>query len=146
MFSSHSSLRIFLKKLISNPYFDGMIYHCIAFNSLMLALDEPRLTDGYQRATISLILNLISIVFVCEMIIKIIAMGFYFGENTYFKDNWNRLDFIIVMFSFLTWFLEALFDSDLSFIVAFRALRALRPLRAVSKNEGKFFFLTKYNL
>lgn len=80
------------------------------------------------------------------MIVKIIAMGFYIGENTYFKDNWNRLDFIIVMFSFLTWFLEALFDSDLSFIVAFRALRALRPLRAVSKNEGKFFFLTKYNL
>jgi hypothetical protein len=52
------------------------------------------------------------------------------------KDNWNKLDFLIVFFSILTWILEASLGGDVSFIRAFRALRALRPLRVVSRNEG----------
>ena len=65
-----------------------------------------------------------------------IVSGFYWGEKTYLKDPWNILDFIIVMFSILTWIMEATAGADISFIRGFRALRALRPLRVVSKNEG----------
>lgn len=70
--------------------------------------------------------------------IKIIVSGFYWGgDRTYLKDAWNILDFMIVQFSFLTWILEAIAgDTNISFIRGFRALRALRPLRVVSKNEG----------
>lgn len=73
-----------------------------------------------------------------EFVIKIIVSGFYWGgDKTYLKDAWNILDFIIVCFSFLTWILEAIAgDTNISFIRGFRALRALRPLRVVSKNEG----------
>merc|ERR1719502_495656 len=63
-------------------------------------------------------------------------MGFYWGERTYLRDAWNILDFIIVFFSFVTWTLEAYASSDVTFLRGFRALRALRPLRVVSKNEG----------
>jgi hypothetical protein len=86
-------------------------------------------------------LLIISLIFVAEFVIKIIVCGFYWGgEKTYLKDAWNILDFIIVCFSFLTWILEAIAgDTNISFIRGFRALRALRPLRVVSKNEGKFF-------
>jgi hypothetical protein len=108
----------------------------IALNSLLLALDEPRLSDPYQINTIREMLLIISIIFVIEMVLKIIVMGFYWGPRTYLKDNWNILDFIIVMFSVLTWIMEATAGSDISFIKGFRALRALRPLRVVSKNEG----------
>jgi hypothetical protein len=53
------------------------------------------------------------------------------------KDPFNILDFLIVIFSILTWILEAFVkDAEISFIRGFRALRALRPLRVVSKNEG----------
>jgi hypothetical protein len=81
---------------------------------------------------------IISLIFVAEFVIKIIVCGFYWGgEKTYLKDAWNILDFIIVCFSFLTWILEAIAgDTNISFIRGFRALRALRPLRVVSKNEG----------
>jgi hypothetical protein len=108
----------------------------IALNSLLLALDEPKLADPYQAKTISNILLIISIIFVVEMVVKIIVIGFYWGERTYLKDSWNILDFIIVMFSILTWIMEAAAGADISFIRGFRALRALRPLRVVSKNEG----------
>jgi len=63
-------------------------------------------------------------------------MGFVIGPKTYLKDNWNILDFIIVFFSILTWILEAVAGKNVSFLRGFRALRALRPLRVVSKNEG----------
>jgi hypothetical protein len=85
-----------------------MIYYCIAYNSLLLALDQPALEDIYQKKTIKLMSNIISGVFVLECVVKIIAMGFL-GEKGYIKDNWNRLDFFIVSFSFFTWFLEAMF-------------------------------------
>lgn len=64
-------------------------------------------------------------------------MGFVIGKKSYLKsDPWNRLDFIIVLFSIITWILSELHNIDLSFLKGFRALRALRPLRMVSKHEG----------
>ena len=130
-------LRVTLKNLIENPYFEGFIYHMIALNSLLLALDTPVLVDPYQQQSIQLILLIISIIFICECVFKVIVLGFCIGEKTYLKDNWNVLDFVIVLFSVLTWILESFDSIDISFMRGFRALRALRPLRVVSKNEGK---------
>lgn len=82
-------------------------------------------------------LLIISIIFVIECVVKIIVQGFYWGNKTYLKDPWNILDFIIVCFSILTWILESTLGSNnIQFVRGFRALRALRPLRVVSKNEG----------
>ena len=108
----------------------------IALNSLLLALDMPDLVDSFQKKTINFLLETISIIFVVEFVVRVIVMGFYWGERTYLRDAWNILDFIIVFFSFVTWFLEAYASGDVSFLRGFRALRALRPLRVVSKNEG----------
>ena len=71
-------------------------------------------------------------------VMKIIVMGFAMGKHAYLKDNWNVLDFIIVSFSIINMVLEAILGGggSVSFIKGFRALRALRPLRVVSKNEG----------
>jgi hypothetical protein len=52
------------------------------------------------------------------------------------KDEWNILDFIIVLFSILTWILDSISDINVGFIKAIRALRALKPLRALGRNEG----------
>lgn len=81
-------------------------------------------------------LNIISALFVVECLIKVIVLGFYWGERTYLTDSWNILDFTIVLFSILTWVLEASTGGNMEFVRGFRALRALRPLRVVSKNEG----------
>lgn len=42
-----NKLRCFLKNIIENPYFEGFIYHLIAFNSLLLAIDTPSLKDPF---------------------------------------------------------------------------------------------------
>jgi hypothetical protein len=78
----------------------------------------------------------VSWVFIVEMLLKIIVMGFVKGKNTYLKDPFNILDFIIVTVSILNWVLVAFNTSSVSFLRGFRAMRALRPLRMVSKNQG----------
>ena len=45
MFTYDNPIRRFLRDVISNSYFAGFIYHMIALNSLLLALDEPALED-----------------------------------------------------------------------------------------------------
>ena len=52
------------------------------------------------------------------------------------KDSWNILDFIIVLSSILNWLLDAFSKVSISFLRGFRALRALRPLIMISKDEG----------
>lgn len=137
IFGHDNGFRLFLKRVVENPYFEGFIYHMIALNSLLLALDTPSLKDEYQKQTLKTLLFAISIIFIVEMAIKIIVMGFYFVDKAYLKDSFNILDFTIVFFSILTMIMESFEgDLDISFIRGFRALRALRPLRVVSKNEG----------
>jgi len=108
----------------------------IALNSMLLMIDTPSLNDKYQTESIDLLFNIISIIFVFECLCKMIVKGFYWGDKTYLKDSWNVLDFIIVLISLLTWFLEIFSVSDTGYLKGFKALRALRPLRVVSKNEG----------
>lgn len=83
-----------------------------------------------------MLVTIISGCFIAEALAKIIVLGFVKGKNSYLKDYWNILDFTIVSFSVLNWILDSFSDISVSFLRGFRALRALRPLRMVSKNEG----------
>jgi fumarate reductase subunit C len=40
--------------------------------------------------------RVITFIFIGEFILKLIAMGFAFGKGAYLKDNWNKLDFVVV--------------------------------------------------
>ena len=59
-------------------------------------------------------------------------MGFMIGVETYLKDGWNKLDFVLVLLSWLdvviTYTPQASVDV-LGTLKVFRALRTLRPLR-----------------
>ena len=63
----------------------------------------------------------------------LILLRFLFGKKSYLKDMWNILDFIIVVTSVISFFI------DLDSLKALRTLRILRPLRLFSniKSVGK---------
>lgn len=146
IFSQTNWLRRRLKAILVHPYFENFIYYVIAFNCLTLVLGQPAVTDPslgsiyydqYQEKTINIFSNIISAIFILEAIWKIIVMGFAYEKHAYLKDPFNVLDFIIVLFSILNWILETQSDVSITWVKGFRALRALRPLRMVSKNDGK---------
>ena len=82
-----------------------MLYHMIALNTLLIALDEPILTDNFQNECIVLLLNIVSVSFIIEFIVMIVVYGFVIGEKTYLRDGWNRLDFIVVFTTLIQWIL-----------------------------------------
>jgi hypothetical protein len=72
-----------------------------------------------------------TVAFIIEMVIKLIALGFVMDDGSYLRDNWNRLDFFIVVTSIVELAFSGL---DLPIIKIFRMLRTLRPLRFISHN------------
>jgi hypothetical protein len=137
IFGAKNPVRLWAAKVCQYQQFESFIYHLIALNSLLLAIGEPRLTDVYSNDTIELMGNVISLIFIFECLWKIFVMGFVIGKNTYLHDMFNVLDFTIVVFSIVSFVFEYHETGiDISYVRAFRALRALRPLKLVSKNEG----------
>ena len=68
-----------------------------------------------------------TVAFAVECGLKIVAMGFVWGQGSYLRDPWNKLDFTVVASSMLT---DVPGMPDAS---GLRTLRILRPLRSVNK-------------
>lgn len=136
LFAEDNPVRMGIAQMLEHRYFDDFIYNLIGLNSIILMIDYPIITDDYTNNTYDSIGTVISIVFVVEAALKIVAKGFVLGPDCYLKDNWNILDFLIVLSAILTWILTTYSSINLAFMRGFRALRALRPLRIISKDEG----------
>jgi len=65
-----------------------------------------------------------------EMILKIIAMGFFMRPFSYLRDPWNVLDFTVIA---LGWFSNLFSSSNIS---SFRVIRILRPLKTINSMPG----------
>lgn len=97
----------------------------ILLNTLIIFFQESGL-----KSHIYLYFDIIcTIFFIVEIIVKINTYSF----KEYWKDNWNRLDFILVCIStpaILTTFFEAGILSNLSVLLTLRLLRVFRLFRA----------------
>lgn len=71
-------------------------------------------------------------IFTMELILKWFAGGI----KNYFTTGWNMLDFLIVLVSILGTVLDLLGVADIPVFKSMRTLRALRPLKALSRFEG----------
>jgi hypothetical protein len=128
-------LRAFAIKITSHKKFDQIILTLILLNCVFLCLNDPMDTD--EDSSRNVILNLAGMIFgsffFVEMILKVIAMGFYTpftpGKQSYLEDTWNDLDFTLVALWVVGFFLSV----NLS---ALRTFRVLRPLRTLSSNPG----------
>ena len=97
------------------------------FASLTLARDRP--SQKPRRQTVEGSENVFLALFVMEMCLKIIALGFWWEQHTYLTDNWNRLDSVVVILGIVAAF-------DLGNFSAIRTVRVLRPLRTLQGFAG----------
>ena len=132
--------RIFCMKLIINKWFDRFILVIILLSTARLIIDT--FLKGYNFVFIFEIVDAIfNIIFLFEAIFKVSAMGFVLDEGSYLRDNWNKIDIIIVfcsIFDFQNLFTKYIGSggstSSLQFLKVLRLLRTLRPLRFISHN------------
>ena len=68
--------------------------------------------------------------YVFEMFLKMAAMGVVFGRGAYFSDQWNWVDFVVVVASGLT--MIPMLTTLLPSMSVLRVARAVRPIRSVT--------------
>ena len=66
-----------------------------------------------------------------EMILKMLAFGIVLSKDSYFRDGWNLLDFLVIIGLYLSY--ASVKDLNLSLL---RLLRLLRPLKNASAFKG----------
>ena len=138
--SQTNSFRIFCMKMIMHNWFDKFILFMILCSTARLVLDT--FVSGFIFVLIFDILDAVfNIVFFLECIAKVLAMGFVLDEGSYLRDNWNKIDIIIVLCSifdfqnlFTKYFSSGNANSSVQFLKVIRLLRTLRPLRFISHN------------
>ena len=135
-----SHFRIFCMKLIVNVWFDRFILFLILCSTARLVVDT--FVSGYEFVlTFDILDAVFNTIFLLECLFKIFAMGFVLDEGSYLRDNWNKIDIIIVICSifdfqnlFTKYFSSGHGTSSVQFLKVIRLLRTLRPLRFISHN------------
>ena len=123
IFSSQNKFRIFIQKLVSLKLFHKIIHIIILINCVFLIFETiPKLKSINTYSN-----YVFTAIFTLECILKIIAYGFILEDNTYLRDPWNWLDFIVVITGLLSYF-----PSISANLLALRTFRLIRPLRAMS--------------
>jgi hypothetical protein len=140
IFSNTSRLRYWCKKLVGSSkdgqaekhnLFNWIVMSCVFVSILMVILDEPSTRmirkdtsrqDIYDTIEISL-----SIVFLVEVIIRIIADGFLLTPNAYLRNHWNQLDLCVILLNIATIFMKK--NETPRGLSTFRSLRILRLIR-----------------
>ena len=131
LFSDTGPTRRMCKYVADSDKTDVFVIVLIFLNCVTMALDEPGLDpDSSRKRWLDVVDVFFTIAFTVEMCIRIIAFGFAESPDAYIKDNWNRLDFVIVVVSWVDYLASAL---EISFL---RSFRALRPLRFANRSVG----------
>jgi hypothetical protein len=119
-------------KIVDHKAFDIFITTLIILNALILGVND------YNENNVSTWRNdllvytepVFTFFFTIEFMLKVTAYGFMIGKNTYLKDKWNWIDFLVVITSLLSSF------PQFGNYSAFRTFRLLRPLRSLNSLQN----------
>lgn len=101
MFDADLKIRIWINKIVVSQKFDYVILFFILISSVYLVLDNP-LNDpnGKLQHVLDKIDYSLTSVFIFEAFLKIFAFGFLLnGKQSYLRNYWNIIDFVIVFLS-----------------------------------------------
>jgi hypothetical protein len=124
----NTPLRAYCLAIVEHWLFDAFIIFIILCNSCILAYENP-IKDKNEDPFVTKIIQIAEIIFMvvytAEMLLKILAMGFFWHPYSYLRDAWNVMDFTVVVLSWFTW-------NSSSNVSVIRIIRILRPLRTIS--------------
>ncbi|OCT64410.1 hypothetical protein XELAEV_180455115mg, partial [Xenopus laevis] len=132
--------RVICQKVIAHKMFDHVVLVFIFLNCITIALERPDIdSNSLERIFLSVSNYIFTAIFVVEMMIKVVALGFVSGENTYLQSSWNVLDGILVFVSIIDIIVSLASAGGakiLGVLRVLRLLRTLRPLRVISRAPG----------
>ncbi|XP_058262463.1 voltage-dependent T-type calcium channel subunit alpha-1G isoform X8 [Hemibagrus wyckioides] len=140
LFPPESRIRVSCNKIITHKMFDHVVLVIIFLNCITIAMERPKIdTKSPERIFLTVSNYIFTAIFVTEMTIKVVALGWCFGEKTYLKSSWNILDGMLVLISVIDILVSMISNSGtkiLGMLRVLRLLRTLRPLRVISRAPG----------
>ncbi|XP_054976265.1 sodium channel protein type 9 subunit alpha [Sorex araneus] len=121
MLSPFSTLRRLSIKILVHSLFSMLIMCTILTNCIFMTLSSP--PDWTKNVEYTF-----TGIYTFESLVKILARGFCVGEFTFLRDPWNWLDFVVIVFAYLTEFVSL---GNLSALRTFRVLRALKTISVI---------------
>ncbi|XP_015271641.1 PREDICTED: sodium channel protein type 2 subunit alpha-like isoform X4 [Gekko japonicus] len=123
LLSPFNLLRRISIMILVHSLFSMLIMCTILANCAVMTMSEPREWTKHVEYTFTGI-------YTFECLIKIFARGFCIDKFTFLRDPWNWLDFTVILFAYLTEFV------DLGNVSALRTFRVLRALKTISVIPG----------
>ncbi|XP_048351510.1 voltage-dependent T-type calcium channel subunit alpha-1H isoform X1 [Sphaerodactylus townsendi] len=140
LFSPQNRLRATCQKVIAHKMFDHVVLVFIFLNCITIALERPDIDpNSTERIFLSVSNYIFTAIFVVEMMVKVIALGFFSGKHTYLQSSWNVLDGMLVFVSIIDIIVSMASAGGakiLGILRVLRLLRTLRPLRVISRAPG----------
>ena len=78
-------------------------------------------------------MEIITFFFIFEAFMKIISQGLFNHKNAYLRNNWNLVDFMVVISSIIEIVVTLVYGNDVPSFKMLRALRVFRPLRTFKR-------------
>ncbi|KAI1319626.1 calcium channel protein [Mortierella claussenii] len=129
------------RQLATMNRFNWFIFACILLSIAVVIADDPvnrlraMVTGNTRRQDILGDMDYVmTIIFVVEQCLRILADGFFFTPTAYMRDLWNFLDLFIVTMSCVMAFAQI--DHLYNASRALRALSCLRVLRIIRYFDG----------
>ncbi|XP_038064371.1 voltage-dependent T-type calcium channel subunit alpha-1I-like isoform X5 [Patiria miniata] len=140
LLSPHNRFRRRLQGLIGHRWFDYAVLLIIFINCITLAMERPDIEeDSVERTFLSISNYIFTGIFTFEMVVKVLAKGFFIGEHAYLYSGWNIMDGSLVVISWIDITISLVSSNSpeiFGILRVFRLLRTLRPLRVISRAPG----------
>ncbi|XP_028310132.1 voltage-dependent T-type calcium channel subunit alpha-1H isoform X2 [Gouania willdenowi] len=139
-FSPENRFRMWCQSVISHKLFDHVVLVFIFLNCITIALERPGIQPHSTERRFLRVSNYVfTVIFLAEMAIKVVALGFCFGKQSYLQSSWNVLDGVLVFVSLVDILVSLAYTGGnkiLGILRVLRLLRTLRPLRVISRAPG----------
>ncbi|XP_061604696.1 voltage-dependent T-type calcium channel subunit alpha-1I isoform X3 [Phyllopteryx taeniolatus] len=140
LFSPENSFRVWCQSVSSHKMFDHVVLVFIFLNCITIALERPNIqSHSTERIFLGVSNYVFTVIFLAEMAIKVVALGFCFGKQSYLQSSWNVLDGVLVFVSMVDILVSLAYSGGnriLGILRVLRLLRTLRPLRVISRAPG----------
>lgn len=90
IFAHDNVIRIKTLQIVTTKVFDNTVLFLIFISSILLALDNP-LEDpqGTKYLVLSVFDDILTMMFLVEFLLKVVALGFVLHKGSYLRDSWS---------------------------------------------------------
>ncbi|KAI4819262.1 hypothetical protein KUCAC02_004515 [Chaenocephalus aceratus] len=137
VFSPQNRFRIYCQRLIYHKLFDNTVLLFILLSCVTIAMERPAIhNESTERWILNMSRYVFSGVFLVEMLFKVVALGVFFGKDSYCSTSWNVMDGSLVILSVIHIIISLASSGEnnmLGILKVLRLLRTLRPLRVIKR-------------